>query len=260
MRGMNGRAGMSPAPVELTQRRILRTLVGRLACRNRGACRMASKIFVRGLAAVGAFVLVAAVATTAVAQSAPLRVVQGSDGTLYLVQAGNSWTLVPDSMSDSDLSGLTPSGEVDGTIPAQLVASTPPPAAAPAPPPAAPAPAAPVVSDPLVGNYKVIYGAQSVVSIDGSGGGYTVTAKGPLHWKVPQGAPAGTPNCDLPDGTIIATFSLTAGITYQGQHGNWDKSCQFLGWGQMQIQLKGTLLSGNYAYTGTGIPVSFSPA
>jgi hypothetical protein len=54
--------------------------------------------------------LVTAVAVTAVAQAAPVRVVQGSDGTLYLVQAGNSWTLVPDRISDSDLATLTSHG------------------------------------------------------------------------------------------------------------------------------------------------------
>jgi hypothetical protein len=168
---------------------------------------------------------------------------------------------VPDQISDADLAALNLSGEVNGTVPAQLLASTPPQAAAPAAPPAAPAPAALVVVDKLVGSYKVIYGAQSVVGIDGSGGGYTVTAKGPLHWKLPVNAPAGTPTCDLPDGTIIATFSLTSGTTYVGQHGSWDKTCQFLGWGQLQLELKGTLLTGGYQYSTGGQPaVSFSPA
>jgi hypothetical protein len=104
--------------------------------------------------------------------------------------------------------------------------------------------------DKLVRNYNVNYGAQSVVSIDGSGGGYTVTAKGPLHWKVP-GSAAGTPTCDLPDGTIIATFSVQAATTYVGQHGSWDKTCGFLGWGDLlQFELKGTLLTGFYAFRG----------
>src|ERR1700694_222076 len=156
---------------------------------------MASQIVLRGFAAVGAFALVAALAAvTAIAQTAPVRVVQGSDGTLYLVQAGNSWTLVPDQISDADLAALNLSGEVDGTVPAQLLASAPPQVAAPAPPPAAPAPAPPVVVDKLVRNYNVIYGAQSAVSIAGGDGGYTVTAKGPLHWKGP-GRAAGPPNC-----------------------------------------------------------------
>ena len=219
---------------------------------------MARHIVFRGFAAVGAFALVAVLAVTAVAQTAPVRVVQGSDGTLYLVQAGNSWTLVPDQISDSDLAALKLSGEVDGTVPAQLLASAPPQAAAPAPPAA---PAAPAVVDKLVRNYNVIYGAQSVVSIGGGDGGYTVTAKGPLHYKVP-GSAAGTGTCDLPDGTIIATFSLAPGYTdvYSGQHGNWDKSCQFVAWGPLNLQLKGTLLTGNYGYLGGSIASSFSPA
>jgi hypothetical protein len=220
---------------------------------------MARHIVFRGFAAVGAFILVVVFAVTAVAQTAPLRVVQGGDGTLYLVQAGNSWTLVPDQSSDSDLAGLTPSGEVDGTIPAQLVASAPPQAAAPAPPAPAPAPAPPAEVDKLVGTYNVNYGAQSQVTITGSGGGYTVTAKGPLHFKVPNSTP-GTPTCDLPDGTVIATFSLTSGTSYQGQHGSWDKSCQFVTWGSMTLQLKGTLLTGIYNAFSGGAAVSFSPA
>jgi len=204
---------------------------------------------IRGFAAAGAFALAATFAVTAFAQSAPVRVVQGSDGTLYMVQAGNSWTLVPDQISDANLAALNLSGEVDGTIPAQFLASGP-----------APAPAAPAVVDKLVGNYNVNYGAQSVVSIDGSGDGYTVTAKGPLHWKVPNNTPAGASTCDLPDGTIIATFSLQSATAYVGQHGTWDKSCQFLGWSQLALQLKGTLLTGNYGYLGVAIPTSLSRA
>jgi hypothetical protein len=221
---------------------------------------MASHIVLRSFAAVGAFALITVLAVTAVAQTAPVRVVQGSDGTLYLVQAGNSWTLVPDQISDADLAALNLSGEADGTVPAQLLASAPPQAAAPAPPAAAPAPAAPAVVDKLVRNYNVIYAAQSVVSVAGGDGGYTVTAKGPLHWKVP-GSAAGTGTCDLPDGTVIATFSLSADSTYYaGEHGNWDKSCQFIAWGPMTLHLNGPLLTGNYGYLGGSIAASFSPA
>ena len=71
---------------------------------------MPSQIFFRGLGAIGVFVLVAAVAVTALAQAAPVRVVQGSDGTLYLAQEGKSWTLVPDPISDSELATLTSRG------------------------------------------------------------------------------------------------------------------------------------------------------
>ena len=215
---------------------------------------MARHILIRGFAAVGAFALVAVLAVTAFAQAAPLRVVQGSDGTLYLVQGGNEWTLVPDQITDADPAALNLSGEIDGTVPAQFLASAPPPAAAPAP-----APAAPAAVDKLVGNYKVMYGAQSVVGIDGSGGGYTVTAKGPLHWKAP--GVADTPICDIPDGTVIATFNwVQAENKYSGQHGNWDRNCQFVQWGTMILQLNGTLLSGTYNSPFGPAPVAFSPA
>lgn len=112
---------------------------------------MSTRLVLRGLAVFCALVLVAVLAITAAAQQqqSPLRVGQGSDGTLYLVQGGNSWTLVPDQLSDSDVAGLNPSGEVDGVIPNQfLVGPEPPPVAAPPPAPtptqtpaAAPAPA-----------------------------------------------------------------------------------------------------------------------
>src|SRR6266851_9781602 len=48
----------------------------------------------------------------------PVRIVVASDGTLYLVQNGGAWPLVPDSMSDSALASLTYAGELDGLIPA----------------------------------------------------------------------------------------------------------------------------------------------
>src|SRR5579859_3935220 len=204
---------------------------------------MARKMIVGGLAAIAGFALVAVLAITAFAQSTPVRVVQGSDGALYLVQGGNAWTLVPDHISDSDIGGLTPNGQVNGAIQPLVLASAP-------PQPAAPRPAV----DKLVRNYNVIYGAQSVVSISGGDGGYTVTASGPLHWKVP-GSAAGTGTCDLPDGTVIATFAIS-GTQYVGHHGIWDASCQFVTWGSMVLNLNGSLLSGNYIGGG---PVSFSP-
>jgi hypothetical protein len=99
---------------------------------------MASKILVRGFAAVGAIVLVAAVAVTALAQAAPLRVVRANNGTLYLVQEGKLWKLVPDPISDSDLATLQSRGKFVGAIPAQFQVAAQPLTSAPAPP--APAP------------------------------------------------------------------------------------------------------------------------
>jgi hypothetical protein len=66
-----------------------------------------------------ALILSISISTTAVAaQPSPLSVVQGSDGTLYLVPGGgNAWTIVPNPISDADLASLTPSGELDGAIP-----------------------------------------------------------------------------------------------------------------------------------------------
>lgn len=75
---------------------------------------MTGKPHVRGLVL---FALLGQLLAPAVgAQSTPLRVVQGSDGALYLAQGGNAWTLVPTQMSDEDLAGLSMNGEVVGAI------------------------------------------------------------------------------------------------------------------------------------------------
>jgi hypothetical protein len=79
-----------------------------------------TKLVFRGLAVISACALVAVLAGTAVAQPAPIRVVQGTDGTLYLVQGGNAWPFVPDLIDDPDLAALNLGMEVDGTIPATL--------------------------------------------------------------------------------------------------------------------------------------------
>jgi hypothetical protein len=84
-----------------------------------------------GLGAVGAFVLVAAVAVTAFAQGAPIRVVRATDGTLYVVQEGRSWIMVPDKLSNADLATLTSRGKFDGAIPAQFQVAAQPVMAAP---------------------------------------------------------------------------------------------------------------------------------
>jgi hypothetical protein len=101
-------------------RRLPRGLVVRFARRIEGSCRLTRPIVLCGFAAVGAFALVAVLAVTAIAQAAPVRIVRGNDGTLYLVQEGKSWTLVPDPISDSDLATLTSRGKFDGAIPAQF--------------------------------------------------------------------------------------------------------------------------------------------
>jgi hypothetical protein len=190
---------------------------------------MARHVVFGGFAAVGAFALVAVFAVTAVAQTAPVRVVQGSDGTLYLVQGGKSWTLIPEQIGDSDLAALTSRGEVDGTVPAQFPASAPPPAAAPA--------SADV--DKLVGDYDVNYGAPAVVTLAGSAVSYTVTAKSPVRVT--------GSHCDLPPGTVIATFSLQSGTSYSGQHGLWSTAdCRFVQWTNLSLELKGTILTANF--------------
>lgn len=71
---------------------------------------------VRVCVGLGTVVLAVMLVTSAVAQPAPLRVVQSSDGTLHVVQGATSWTLLPDPIGDSDLAGLNPVGEIDGIV------------------------------------------------------------------------------------------------------------------------------------------------
>src|SRR5450631_99545 len=87
----------------------------------REVVRMTSRLVFRGFAVFGALIFVAVLAVTAGAQPAPVRVVQGSDGTLYVLQGSSSWTLVPDQISDADVAALAPIGEIDGSLPSDVL-------------------------------------------------------------------------------------------------------------------------------------------
>ncbi|HEY1293367.1 MAG TPA: pre-peptidase C-terminal domain-containing protein [Chloroflexota bacterium] len=79
----------------------------------------------------------------------PAQVAQGGDTTLYLVQGQQAAVLVPDQIADTDASALNLSGEVDGTLPDQLVAAAQVQAATTPPAPVATsAPPAPVDAGP----------------------------------------------------------------------------------------------------------------
>jgi plastocyanin len=90
--------------------------------------------------------------------------------------------------------------------------------------------------DPILGDWTVTYGAPAVVTISGSSGSYSVTAKTPVRVT--------GSSCDLPKGTLIATFS-GSGPSYSGQHGLWYTSnCSFAYWTSMSLTLNGNVLSG----------------
>jgi hypothetical protein len=100
---------------------------------------MRSRLAFGGLGALAALGLVAGLAVTVDAQPAQPRVVQSSDGSLYLVQGGNAWPLVPDQIDDAELGALNLGSEVDGTLPVTLLNT-----AAPAPVAVTTAPPAPL--------------------------------------------------------------------------------------------------------------------
>jgi len=91
-----------------------------------------SRVVIRGISGLAMLAIAATLAISAAAQPAPVpvRVVQGSDGTMYVVQGGKSWTLVPGQISDSDVAALNPGGEIDEVLPNDLFIQ--PPAASPA--------------------------------------------------------------------------------------------------------------------------------
>lgn len=76
------------------------------------------------VATVSAFALLSLTVVATIAQSAPVQVIQSSDGTLYLVQGTNAWTMVPNAISDVEFASLTASGELDGAIPAPFLSAS----------------------------------------------------------------------------------------------------------------------------------------
>jgi len=107
-----------------------------------------SRVVIRGISGLAMLAIAATLAISAAAQPAPVpvRVVQGSDGTMYVVQGGKSWTLVPGQISDSDVAALNPGGEIDEVLPNDLFIQ--PPAASPA---ATPTPASAAGPAPITG-------------------------------------------------------------------------------------------------------------
>ncbi len=91
------------------------------------------KPFVRSVVC-GVFLLAIGSVATASAQQEPWRVVQGSDGTLYLVTGTTRYVINPDQVSDDDLAALTDGGVIGSQLPLATVAPTPIVVLTPAPP------------------------------------------------------------------------------------------------------------------------------
>ncbi len=84
--------------------------------------------------------------------------------------------------------------------------------------------------DPIIGDWNVVYGAPATVTMTLAGGVYTETAKTPVRVTLSR--------CDLPAGTVIATFAQTGPGTYAGQHGMWFViNCAFHHWADMTLSL-----------------------
>jgi hypothetical protein len=97
--------------------------------------------------------------------------------------------------------------------------------------------------DPITGDWDVTYGAPAVVTISGSGGSYTEVAKTPVRVT--------GSSCDLPPGTLIASFS-GSGNSYSGQHGLWFvNNCAFARWTSLSLTRSGDTLTGILVGSGT---------
>ncbi len=84
--------------------------------------------------------------------------------------------------------------------------------------------------DPIIGDWNVVYGAPATVTMTLADGVYTETANTPVRV-------VGS-SCDLPPGTVIATFTQTGPGTYAGQHGLWYRiNCAFHHWAGMALSL-----------------------
>lgn len=84
--------------------------------------------------------------------------------------------------------------------------------------------------DPIIGDWNVTYGAPATVTMTLAGGVYTETAKTPVRVTGSL--------CDLPAGTVIATFTQIGPGAYAGQHGIWRViNCSFLHWENMTLSL-----------------------
>jgi len=105
-------------------------------------------------------------------------------------------------------------------------------------------------ADPIAGSWNVTYGNPAVVTMTLANGVFTETAATPV--RVVGAA------CDLPAGTVIATFSATGPLTYVGQHGLWNVAdCSFAFFTPITLTLSadGATLLGRL---GNGETVSFT--
>ena len=108
--------------------------------------------------------------------------------------------------------------------------------------------APPPTPDPIIGNRSVTYGAPTTVTMTQAGAVYTETAKSPVRVT--------GSSCDLPVGTVIATFTQTGPGTYAGQHGMWLVSnCSFNSWAPMTANLSS---DGDTLTAHTGQNVAFT--
>ena len=117
-------------------------------------------------------------------------------------------------------------------------------------------PGASAAADPIVGDWNVTYGAPATVTMTLTGGTYSETAKTPVRVT--------GSSCDLPAGTVIATFSQTGAGSYTGKAGLWSTAnCTFGSWTDTTYHLSSdgntmtaTLGQGKETHTFTKVPNS----
>ena len=196
---------------------------------------------------VAAIAASALVVQLAMAQGEPPRIVQGSDGTLYLLKNGARSVIAVDSIGDDELSGFADAGTIDGAdlvtaltsvqaAPTQVVIEAPaqPPTNA-AQPPSNAAPTAPACRAQPVGAKSSASCAGSptpqFLSVRGAGPGGTASVSVnatpgtvcSLKYQPPAGGAAVTPGDQTADANGIATW--TFGVGSQAGQGTLVAAC-----------------------------------
>jgi hypothetical protein len=93
-------------------------------------------------------------------------------------------------------------------------------------------------------------GAPATVTVTLADGTYTVTAASPVQVT--------GSSCDLPVGTVIATFTQTGPGTYSGRHGLWlTSNCSFSSWTAVTASLSS---AGDTLTASGGLDVTFTKA
>lgn len=185
------------------------------------------------VAAASSVIWLAVLAGGARAQSAPWRIVQATDGTIYVLAGGSRFAIVPEPISDNDLQGYTDGGPSGIAVllgsspsPPADAALVPPAAPGLAPGPSAPPAAPPVTSAPSAPRFLAVHGATP-----GRAASVTVQAAPGATCTIGYRTPAGTSSTaqglgpQTVDGSGVVTWSFLIGTATRPGTGTLAVTC-----------------------------------